>query len=355
MAAGKADGPPILIERTFPGTPLRFANDGTLFYERREQLTDAFIADLDLKSMTAAEPVPITDRAIGNNREPQLSPDGREVAFLRDSDGTATLVVRTLASGAERNLIQFNPVFGALPIQWFPGGHSLLITDRDGTRKRFRKVDARSGEASTLVNVPWRVWTGALTPDGAFLLYSLKDEENRLRLIRRRIVTGEESMMYRTTSPSQGTGLFGLSVSPDGRQIAFAQNTDNERRLMILPTAGGPPRTVLQSDRLFARGMFGWTPDGRNVIFSVQRPQEAHHLHAISTSNGELRPLGVTMQDITSRMVSRDGRRIVFTGVTSTIEVRASACPSCGREEVGFGLWAGRFRLTRRPSPSSAA
>jgi Tol biopolymer transport system component len=314
----------VAIERTFAGIPLGFKADGTLFYERRETQTEALIARFDTLSLAVQTPVPISERAVGRNREPQLSPDGREVAFLRAAP--PTLVIRTFETGAERDLIQFRPPYGAQPVQWFPDGRSLLIVDREGLQKRFRRIDAQTGEAQTVFDAPWAVWTAALSRDGSFLFYSIRDEDGTLRLVRRHLDTGEESVLYRTPFRESGTGLFGLSVSPDGSRIAFAPNVDNEgsaRLLLIVPSSGGVPREVLRSDKLFAQGAFGWTPDGKHLVFSVQLPQTPQQLQAISIETGEIRPLGITMQEISSRMVSGDGRRIVFTGSTGSIEVRA--------------------------------
>jgi Tol biopolymer transport system component len=186
-------------------------------------------------------------------------------------------------------------------------------------------VDTRSGESRLLFDAPWSVWDGTLSRDGAYLFYSYNDEDQRLRLVRRDVETGQESLMYRTPFTSPGIGLFGLSVSPDGRQIAFAVNVDGTRMLLILPAAGGTPREVLRSDRLFSPGAFGWTPDGRYLVFSAETSGIRHdreQLVAISVDTGEMLPLGIEAERITSRMVSTDGRKIVFTESTRTYEVR---------------------------------
>jgi len=321
VAAGKAEGPPALIQHDFAGRSGRFAANGTFFFERRDTLTEAYSADFDVKTLTLSTPSPLSERAIGNNHDPQPSPDGLQVAFLRQDGPQAALIVKNLDTGDERRVTQFRTAYGAHPAQWFPDGRTLLIVERQGMRKLFRKVDAASGNAQTLFDAPWNVWTGALSPDGSALYYSLKDEERRLQLVRRVLATGEESRLYQSPA-SPGTGLFGLSVSPDGTQLAFARNTETDGRVLtVVPSSGGPPREILKSHKLYAQGSFAWTPDGQHLVFSTEAGPNNQQLTAISVRTGEFTLLGVTMPRITSRMLSADGRRIVFTESVDMSEV----------------------------------
>lgn len=322
VSGGKAEGAPAVVEHNFRGVFPRFIADGTLFYERRETTAEAYVADFDPQTLTIGQHAPISERGIGKNREPQLSPDGARVAFVRNTEPLATVVVRTLATGEERDVTTFRPVYGAHPVQWFPDGRSLLIVQRNETRKLFQKLDLTSGRTRTLLDAPWNVWTGALSHDGSTLYYSSKDEERRIHLIRRQLESGAESVLY--TSPvTPGTGLFGLSLSPDGKELAFARNTEGDGRILtILPVAGGTPRDILKSQQLFAQGSFAWTPDGKYLLFSVQPPQANQRLTAISTDTGAFTPLGVTMHSINSRMLSADGRKIVFGESKQTTDVR---------------------------------
>ena len=113
-----------------------------------------------------------------------------------------------------------------------------------------------------------------------------------------------------------------MSLSPDGKQFAFARNLEGEGRILtILPVTGGMPRDILQSNDIYAQGSFAWTPDSKHLLFSVQTANDEQQLTAISTETGAFTPLGVTSYRIDSRMLSPDGRRIVFGESKRTIEV----------------------------------
>jgi Tol biopolymer transport system component len=73
--------------------------------------------------------------------------------------------------------------------------------------------------------------------------------------------------------------------SPDGRQIAFAMDTKRERGqdLGLIPTAGGPARSLYQS----TGGIMSvsWTPDGKSIFFETDR-QTGHSLLRIPAAGG---------------------------------------------------------------------
>ena len=132
---------------------------------------------------------------------------------------------------------------------------------------------------------------------------------------------------------AEGAGLFGLSVSPSGDRVVFTRNVDEGcpgatgptlcRLLMIVSTAGGPPRELLRSERLFFQGPIGWTPDGRHLILTLSASGATpEHLSAMALDTGEMKPLGIEIAQITSRIVSADGRRIAITQETSRNELR---------------------------------
>jgi hypothetical protein len=75
-------------------------------------------------------------------------------------------------------------------------------------------------------------------------------------------------------------------------------------------------------DGLSYGGAMVWTKDSRHLIVTGKcGPGDGDQLCAISTEGGELKPLGLNMQEISTRMISADGRRIAFTGATRKQEL----------------------------------
>jgi Tol biopolymer transport system component len=334
---GKPLGEPVLREPGFsPRRFLVFTRDGTLFYGHSELQLDIYIADLDPAALRVTNPTRITELFVGRNSYPVISPDGRHVAFVRRSDAGPTVVLRTLDSKDERTLVTFQRPYGANTLHWFPDGKALLLTDMVERRKRFRRIDIQTGQSTTLFEGPWALWTGALSSDGKTLFYSIKDDEGvGNRLVKRNLESGGEQEIYRTPPlVAEGTGLFGLSVSPSGDRVAFTRNVDEGcvdvkppalcRLLMIVSSDGRERREMLRSSRLFFQGPIGWTSDGRHLIVTLSGVGDrSQHLYAMAVDSGELKPLGLEMPQISSRVVSADGRRIAVTKEDSKNELRA--------------------------------
>jgi Tol biopolymer transport system component len=224
------------------------------------------------------------------------------------------------AEGEERivGTINGTGAYGARTLQWFPDGRSLLVIDRvDGPRKRFRRIDIKSGEATLIFDGPWDVWTGALSYDGKDVFYSHQPEVDDLRLVKRRLDTGEEKELYRVQS--DGAGFFGLIASPDGASLTFSLNIGigkGQRALMVLSTEGGAPRELY---RVGNEGnwplVMSWTRDSRTIVVGATTPK-GHSLYAIPAAGGSLKPLGLNMEEIQTPAISPDGKRIVFGGRT---------------------------------------
>ena len=76
------------------------------------------------------------------------------------------------------------------------------------------------------------------------------------------------------------------AFSHDGRQIAFAMDSDREphgQDLGIVATAGGPARSLYQSTG--GIGSISWTPDGKSIFFETDL-KGGHSLLRIAAAGG---------------------------------------------------------------------
>jgi Tol biopolymer transport system component len=103
-------------------------------------------------------------------------------------------------------------------------------------------------------------------------------------------------------------------VSPDNRQVAYSWWIDKERRteLRVSPTNGGAPRTFLRVERGEYYKLFGWTPDGKQVL--AVRRDGACQVALISVQDGSVHVVkSFDRRDLSlNASVSPDGRYVAY-------------------------------------------
>ena len=117
-----------------------------------------------------------------------------------------------------------------------------------------------------------------------------------------------------------GLELF-AKYSPDGQWIAFTGQYDGDEQVYVIPAAGGVPRQLTYYP---ARGplpprwgydneVYGWTPDGKAVLFRSLRDSwdlATDHLYTVPVEGGL--PTRLPMPQSGAGTFSPDGRRMLY-------------------------------------------
>ncbi|HTR22305.1 MAG TPA: hypothetical protein VMH88_15760, partial [Gemmatimonadales bacterium] len=218
---------------------------------------------------------PFTRLSFGNSdRRPAWSPDGRLVAFIRDSGGTSTVRARPAdGSGAERLLVRLDRL--VQEVTWSRDGGWLIMRTDNGTTGAGDILGVRTSGDTTpvpLASSPYTELHPALSPDGRWLAYSSNESG-----------TPE---VYVRPFPNTASGRWQISNSggtaprwsPNGRELYFL--TGNGAQLMAAQFATTPTFAVLSVHPLFDASRFiidafhqsyDVTPDGRSFLFLVSR------------------------------------------------------------------------------------
>lgn len=240
----------------------------------------------------AARPYRLITSAPGFELSPSLSPDGSQVAYLtsltEELAGTAILVQTT--EPAQPRTLTFPPegAWDSNP-EWSPNGREIAFLRRfPGEDCRVMAVPASGGEPRVLAtcdpaNRPTFDWT----PDGAGLIFSspVGGGVPGLRLLA--LATGQwRTLDYGATAQDVDTAP---RYSPDGKWIAFVRNTPLGD-LWRIPAEGGRAERLTRQRAEF-RG-WDWTPDGSAIVFG--RRVDGHtRLYRLSLDDLGVRDLGI--------------------------------------------------------------
>jgi Tol biopolymer transport system component len=241
-----------------------------------------------------------------NDRAPVWSPDGRRIAFTRQSAPAREVMVLDLQRGtidnvsAEADADDFEPV-------WSPDGTRLAFTsNRDGDDEIYVvRADGRS--LQNVTNDPGPDRDPAWSPDGALIAFSSG--------------RGLNSAIYEMTPDGSGarritSGTVGDETEPrfdpTGAFIAFESTRDGASDVALIDASSGTPVDELRSEP--SHDMWPrWSPDGQQVLFLSNREGSLWDVWTMARDGtGAAKITGFPEQRDAGPSWSPDGTEIAF-------------------------------------------
>ena len=154
-----------------------------------------------------------------------------------------------------------------------------------------------------------KVGIAALSPDGKLFAYVINDlGQSSLWL---GYVDGGNHLLLR---PAADARYYELAFSPDSSRLYFSLRDDKHSALYKMPVSGGVPEKVLDSI-----GNFSLSPDGRQIAFAERNEKEAKDsLFIVNLDSSERREITSFPKSRTfafdSVSWSADGNRLAFSG-----------------------------------------
>jgi Tol biopolymer transport system component len=375
LAALKSGGPPAITVRRvrapnadFFGAPSR---DGAYLTFRDDSSEEVAICDLatgQTRSLTKHQSV--WESAYRS----MPSPDGKQVAYTWDRDGTYELRVVGLEGTEPRVLYSKAGMSWVAPSDWSPDGKSILaVLDREDGTSQMALVSVRDGSVRVLKtfdgHAPGRP---RFSPDGRYIAYAFPqrpesveqdifvlalDGERETPLIQHPANDGfldwtpdGKGILFRSDrtgtmglwwtqvaeGKSQGTPvLVKPGVGPNFSPMGFTRNGSyyygvktrmNDVYIAELDLATGK---LISAPGMATQRFVGsnyrpdWSPDGRELIFLSQRGDGAWGPGALcvrSTASGEVRELASKLNRVAWVRWSPDGRSLLASGQHPTGE-----------------------------------
>jgi Tol biopolymer transport system component len=278
---------------------------------------DVFTAEIDpVTGELRGEPVNAARRFLGSNMMANWSPEG-DLIFVSwrtlSGPGRNIVVLHSTATGEEREL---EPDLSFVSMaRWSRDGRSIVVAGPD--RKGVRGVRLVDPETGRIVSAPAKIgepaWFESFSPvmDDRYAYGAASGG-----ISRRDQRSGRDELVY---AVPEDADLGNLSLSPDGRWLAFALSTrgDGHARLAIVPAAGGERRDVVDLPDSMPLEISGWTRDGARILYvrTVSDAEQRHQgaLFAVPFAGGAAQPLGLSGRSLRGVSVGPDGKRIAFT------------------------------------------
>jgi Tol biopolymer transport system component/DNA-binding winged helix-turn-helix (wHTH) protein len=199
-------------------------------------------------------------------RQPEVSPDGKMIAFVSKRSGIAALWIMD-ADGRNARRLTPDGVRAWRP-RFAPDGQSIFFMMEQNDRPTLARVAIAGGDPVVIADDVYTESYFDVSPDGLRLAYSLKDYDRHVTRVVVRPLTGGAASTYFDIEP----GYF-LRWTPDGHNLAYAQYPRDKRfgeALWLQPVNGGPPQQVLEvtPDLLY---WAAWSRDGKQLAISHGR------------------------------------------------------------------------------------
>lgn len=246
-------------------------------------------------------------------RDPQASPDGRSIAYIRQSGDVMTdrnrgsLWLVDVASGKQRPLVTGSGNYVA-PV-WSPDGTRIAYTAvEDGSAQLWiRWLD--SGATLKVTNLPDAPDSVTWAPDGRSLAYVMR-------------VPGEP--MKLGSAPAKPEGAKWADPLEVIDRVTYRQDSagyvqPGYSHVFVVSADGGAPRQ-LTFGSFNDDGPLSWSPDGRSILFSAVRREDWQReafdsdVYRLDPASGQLTALTHRYGPDAEPRPSPDGRLVAYLG-----------------------------------------
>ncbi len=238
---------------------------------------------------------------------PRISPDGRQIAFVRSGPISWQSIFTVSIEGGEPKRITSTQERLA-GLDWSADGRSIIYSASSSVNYDLWRVSVESGEATWLPTRGNSSLYPTLSTDGQRLVYEERSRELNIW----RLLIDDKGEASVDTEPFIASSRFDMSAhfSPDGDRISFLSTRSGSKQLWICDRDGRNPRKLTHFEDVFLEG-HAWSADGKTIALSVVESKKALTYVVESESGVATRLTGESCNEVTP-IWSRDGKSIYY-------------------------------------------
>ena len=191
------------------------------------------------------------------DRVPAFSPDGRQIAFVRDAGRAQDVYITSIAGEEPRRITTDDLQIDG--VTWTEDGKHLLFASNRGGRFALWQVSPQGEDLEPLALSGPEMREPAV--GGGQLAYTQSIVENNIW----RIESGHPQIEAETHIASSQWDSH-PQYAPDGQRIAFASSRSGHPEIWISDAAGQNLQQLTHFDGPYT-GMPRWSPDGKRLAF----------------------------------------------------------------------------------------
>ncbi len=245
--------------------------------------------------------------------DPQISPDGNQIVYVRNfkdimTDGNLSNLWTINFDGSANRPVTTGNQRDRSP-RWSPDGKRLLyLSDKDGKTQMYLRWldDGTEAKISNLTKSPGNI---SWSPDGRWIAFTMAVDAPRKSAVQK------ENKPNGAKWAEDPKFIDKLKYKADGAGFL----PDAYTHIFILSADGGHAKQLTEGDFNFG-GSFSWSKDGKSILFSANLHENAEYdpvnseVHEIDVASRELTTLTSRQGPDANPKVSPDGQWIAYLG-----------------------------------------
>jgi Tol biopolymer transport system component len=260
------------------GSSFTLSADGKyLLYTRESQFSNLWLAYIEGSEKSRTVKTKQLTSGTSLHASPEISPDGKRIAFSRGSGETMNIYVMSIAGGTPTQLTYFNSR-NTNPV-WSPDGREIAFASNEGGKSRVWKISAQGGRPYQFAKTELSIDQVILWAPEPHITY-LKTGNRNFQILDPK--TEEETSLVKDESVGW---IFSPCYSPDGKKVAVYWTRAPAPGLWVI-SLGDPAEKLIREWSL----PFDWSPDGK-WIYTYEQKSEKNKYLMIEAESGKTRAL----------------------------------------------------------------